>query len=366
MTSITILEMDDDLVRLSGFEKLVPRNTGHQDFQRKDFVDVTLVCGDGQIQAQKQALWESSSVFKDMLKTQNNVKKLQITGVLVSEMENILNLVEYGETVLPRKSIAKTVKKGNILGFSGFDEEKLKLLKELPILSGECAHPEPDLEELVIETRKKPGSPDVKITLMRQTEAIKNEMDEKLSKTKIPKLGDTIAEETTKATGIGSNVNTEKCQLTFMDVMIRNSVTKQKEGEYQCNICRKLFASMSVMREHMESHFRELPGAEKVAMMSVQGGEQWRCLDCGRIDAGHHIREHVEIHVPGLQYKCPKCDANTKTKNSLRSHMTRVCPYATKKRDKKCNMCPYTTHDDTILYSHWNIKHGQMNKQFIK
>ena len=256
-------------------------------------------------------------------------------------MKNILNLVEYGETVVSRKAIAKIVKKGNILGFSGFNEEKLKLLKELPILSGECVHPEPDLEELVIETRKKPSSPDVKIALIKQPQNIKNENDEDIKKTKIPKHEETIAEETIKA-----NVKTEKSQLTFMDVMIRNSLTKRKEGG-QCNICGKMFASTGVMREHMENHFRELPGAEKVAMTSIQGGEQWRCLSCGRIDAGHHIREHVEIHVPGLQYKCPKCDAKTKTKNSLRSHMTRVCPYSTKKRDKK-----FTTHNDTILYSH--------------
>ena len=348
--------MEDDLVRLSGFEKLVPRSVG----QREDFVDVTLVCGDGQIQAQKMALSNSSCVFKDMLKKQNNVKKLQITGVLVSEMENILDLVRYGETVLPRKAIAKTVKKGKILGFSGFDEEKLKLLKEFRIFSGECTHPEPDLEELVIETRKSPTSPDVKITLMKkakQAKDIKNETNEEMWKAETPKLDESI-----KAAGIESNANNEKCRLTFMDVMIRNSLTRQKDGG-QCNICRKEFAKMSAMREHMESHFRELPGAGKVAMTLVLGGEQWRCLPCGRIDASHHIREHVEIHIPGLQYKCPKCDAKTKTKNSLRSHMTRVCPYASKRRDKKCNMCPYTTHDTTILHSHWNMKHRQTNMQ---
>ena len=355
--------MEDDLVRLCGFENLVARNSGQQNIPRQDFVDVTLVCGDGQIQAQKQALEDCSRVFKDMLKTQNNVNKLQITGVLVSEMENILDLVHHGETVLPRKAIAKTVKKGNILGFSGFEEEKLALLKEFPILSGECLHPEPDLEELVIETRKKPGSPEVKITLIKHAAQIqdsRNKTHEEPWNTKTHKLEKNVAEGTIKEAE--TNVNNENRQLTFMDVMIRNSLTKQKDGG-QCNICRKVFARMGAMREHMESHFRELPGAEKVAMASVLSGEQWRCLPCGRIDAGHHIREHVEIHVPGLQYKCPKCDAKTKTKNSLRSHMTRVCPYAEKRRDKKCNRCPYTTHDDTILYSHWNIKHGQINTQ---
>ena len=349
------MKMEDDLVRLSGFQKLIPRNFGQQHWPREDLVGVTLVCGDGQLQAQKQALGESSHVFREMLKTQNNVKKLQITGVLVSEMEKILDLVHFGETVLPRKAIAATLKKGNILGFSGFGEDKVKLVKEFPILNGECLHPEPDLEDLVIETRKRPCSADVKITLIRQakqTQNIKQEIKKEMPINKTIEVGETFSNQSRRGRG-----DEAKCQLTFMDVMIRNSLTKQKEGGL-CNICQKLFGKISAMREHMESHFRELPGSEKVAMAIIQGGEQWRCLPCGRIDAGHHIREHVEIHVPGLQYKCPKCGAKTKTKNSLRSHMSRVCAYATKKRDKKCNKCPYTTHDDTVLYRHWNIKHG--------
>ena len=108
--------MEGSLVRLCGFENLVPKQTEQEHQSRGDFLDVTLVCGDGQVQAQRHVLEEASNVFREMLETKTNVRKLQITGVLVSEMENILNLVHYGETVLPKEAIATTLKKGNILG----------------------------------------------------------------------------------------------------------------------------------------------------------------------------------------------------------------------------------------------------------
>ena len=353
----TAFAMEGSLVRLCGFENLVPKQTEQEHHTRGDFLDVTLVCGDGQVQAQRHVLEEASNVFREMLETKTNVRKLQITGVLVSEMENILNLVHYGETVLPKEAIATTLKKGNILGFNGFDEEEVKLLEENPISSGECLHPEPDLEEVVIETRKKPNSADVKIKWIRQPkqELNANKNNQEPRKSEVSKLMETSAGEPMKKE---SNPKTE-IQLTFMDVMTRNSFTRNKDKQGgQCNICRKMFVQLSTMKEHMKDHFTELPNANEVAMKSIAGVDQWQCLPCGRIDASHHIREHVEIHVPGLQYKCPKCGAKAKTKNSLRSHMSRVCSLSTKKRDKRCNMCSYTTHDDAILYQHWIITHS--------
>ena len=89
----------------------------------KDFSDVTLVCEDGQIQSQKLILSESSKVFKKMLSTAKNVTKLQLNGITVSEMTQILNLVYKGEIVVDENEFERISMKGRILEFVGFSDD---------------------------------------------------------------------------------------------------------------------------------------------------------------------------------------------------------------------------------------------------
>ena len=39
-----------------------------------------------------------------------------------------------------------------------------------------------------------------------------------------------------------------------------------------------------------------------------------------------YIREHIELHVPGLHYDCPDSSASFKSKINMRTHMLRTCP----------------------------------------
>ena len=110
-------------------------------------------------------------------------------------------------------------------------------------------------------------------------------------------------------------------ELTILDALIRNSLTKKREGLFLCNFCKEEFIYMTLMRIHMEAHFEGFPGKYKPAMVKIQGAKNWKCLECGKISPKNHMRKHIEVHVPGLQYKCPDCSVTLKSKNNLRSHL---------------------------------------------
>ena len=115
-------------------------------------------------------------------------------------------------------------------------------------------------------------------------------------------------------------------EMTVLDVLIRNSTTRQRlgPGSYElCNFCKTEFYSMALLRTHMETHFDGLSDRNKPAM-SLKGA-LWKCADCEKVSHKHHMREHIEVHVTGLQYTCPNCGKQATSKNSLRSHMQRSC-----------------------------------------
>ena len=66
----------------------------------------------------------------------------------------------------------------------------------------------------------------------------------------------------------------------------------------------------------METYFNDLPDKNKPAMTKIKThGQAWKCLYCGKLSPKNHMREHIEVHMAGLQYTCPDCGANFKNKN---------------------------------------------------
>ena len=117
----------------------------------------------------------------------------------------------------------------------------------------------------------------------------------------------------------------------------------------------------------MEMHFEGLPNKSKPAMKFLKA-DRWQCLDCGRTGPKHHIREHIEVHIEGLQYVCPGCETATKSRNTLRSHMVKNCNGTQK---FKCRdhangtklSCPYVSSSKTSLDKHMATKHGIFSEE---
>jgi hypothetical protein len=322
--------------------------------QAEEYSDVTLVCDDGDISVPLQVIASRSSVFNKILKKTKTMKKMHIKGILTAEMRLLLDLIENGETLIPSENSKNIIKKGKMLGIMGITPECDEKLEDIP--SGQCRHQEPDIGELVIQTTKKSGSSQINFEIIpsindheiikqeksandtwkaSNTHFVKREMlleEESLSKKNVKKeykpeeysnLIDTVYTHFPATHDSEPSLKT----LTVLDVVMRNSMSKQSFGQLSisCNLCREIFEDMRRIRKHMEVHFEGLPNRHKPAMAYQREGT-WRCLDCGKSGPKHHLREHIEVHIPGLQYQCPECGIPTfKTKNALRSHMKRAC-----------------------------------------
>ena len=110
----------------------------------------------------------------------------------------------------------------------------------------------------------------------------------------------------------------------------------------------------------METYFEGMPSKYKPAMYkNRREGQEWKCFDCGKVSQKHHMREHIEVHVSGLQYACPDCKATFTSKNNMRTHMIKSC---TLKTWTKChwNKCHFKSDIQESLDNHIYLKHTKI------
>ena len=345
--------------------------------------------------------------------------KVQLKGISKGELNWILDYIYHGHTFLNQNEIESFLKKGNLLGLVGFQKEItdynisqknesllekfIKEESETPFVDTEIKeehsnylynnkkykgqnrdsnndelqgifpqNPEfLDEKVKVSEISKKSGKVQNKIDTIKQENtarklicqnqvkpfvmvgAEKEEQYRGISNAKVPANYEMkiplYAEE--------RSVIQDDMQWTILDVLIRNSLTKVSVGCFLCNFCKKEFFDMTFLKVHMEAHFEEFPEKLKPAMVKMNGDKNWKCLECGRISESQgHMREHVEVHVPGLQYECPKCSVNLTSKNNLRSHLVKACP---KKECVRCNFCDFSDKSQNVINTHTKLNHNE-------
>ena len=50
----------------------------------------------------------------------------------------------------------------------------------------------------------------------------------------------------------------------------------------------------------------------------------WKCMTCGKMFKNKcHVKEHVEIHIEGLNFPCQFCDKTFRSRHSLRDHIVK-------------------------------------------
>ena len=110
----------------------------------------------------------------------------------------------------------------------------------------------------------------------------------------------------------------------------------------------------------METYFEGMPNKYKPAMSkNKKEGQEWKCFDCGKVAPKNHMREHIEVHVSGLQYACPECRATFTSKNNMRTHMIKSC----RVKDRiKCHWtkCHFKSHSQESFDNHIYSKHTKI------
>ena len=72
----------------------------------KDFFDVTLVCGNEQVEAHKVILCASSPIFRGILRRNRHQNPLlYLRGFKISDIQSILNFVYYGEVNVSQEDL---------------------------------------------------------------------------------------------------------------------------------------------------------------------------------------------------------------------------------------------------------------------
>ena len=348
-----------------------------------DFCDVTLVCEDGDVRAHRLVLSTGSSVFSKMLKSTTAANKsdhkVQLKGIQKDELNWFLDYIYSGQSVINQNEIQSFLKKGNLLGLVGFQQD-IQNHKEIQInekMAGKLTNEEVETpfidtdfkveKEEGLETAEKSGTNDILIETRKQEKIENKNTHHNKSNTygmimaKQEQNLITINEDSPFKNQNQAHVFAEKLhhnqddrEWTILDVLIRNSLTKISVDCFLCNFCKTEFMNTAMMRVHMEAHFEEFPGKYKPAMVKIQGDKNWKCLECGKVSPKGHIREHIEVHVPGLQYECPDCSANFKSKNNMRSHMVKACP---KNWIIQCNFCHFSDKSKNTIDAHTKLNH---------
>ena len=88
---------DQYCLRWNDFETNI-KNAFYDLKEEKEFADVTLICGDGKVDAHKVILSAGSTFFKKILKENHHSKPLiYLKGVKFSELNSVLRFVYHGE-----------------------------------------------------------------------------------------------------------------------------------------------------------------------------------------------------------------------------------------------------------------------------
>ena len=130
------------------------------------------------------------------------------------------------------------------------------------------------------------------------------------------------------------------CNYTtkFKPVMFQHVESKHTfSSGYSCQFCAKFCPSRNALRCHVsrqhksnqQLHFLPLAAVEqKMVKHQTDQGVLWQCVDCGYQTKFKPVMfEHVESkHIESAGYTCPHCNKFCRTRNALRSHVSRQHP----------------------------------------
>lgn len=106
--------------------------------------------------------------------------------------------------------------------------------------------------------------------------------------------------------------HSEKAPATEIDVQIVEKKLRSPEFKFVCEICYKLFKTVSTLRKHRKKHFLT-PGSHV-------------CQICGKgFNSAESLSGHLErVHPTERPYACDKCKKAFSRPRYLRKHQSRV------------------------------------------
>ena len=228
-----------------------------------DFCDVTLVSeGNQQIKAHKVILASSSSVFMEILKSnQHNHPLIYMRGIQANDLEAIVDFLYHGET---------NVYQENLDAFLVLAEEfKLKGLSGNETSNADQANQVKQEEQANYKTKK-----------------IKDRFEH------IETLNELNEIDTTWKTK--SEISNALISTEIQKIRIVDNAT-----------------DLADLNDKLDSMVEKVNG-------------NWTCTVCGKtsnLNKRNDVRRHAETHVEGVSHPCNYCDKIFRCSNALRMHL---------------------------------------------
>ncbi|RWS07129.1 hypothetical protein B4U79_01612 [Dinothrombium tinctorium] len=117
-------------------------------------------------------------------------------------------------------------------------------------------------------------------------------------------------------------------------------------GKFQCKECSREFSTLTLLREHSRTHFR-----------------QFVCEICGlATDSPSSLKHHkLYRHSDERPFACQFCDSKFKTRSDLRKHID----IHSEDNPFKCNMCAFECRCCHTLAKHQKQEHQSINNIYI-
>ncbi|KAI5737650.1 hypothetical protein M8J76_015387 [Diaphorina citri] len=144
----------------------------------------------------------------------------------------------------------------------------------------------------------------------------------------------------------------DMCGKEFMKrselhIHLDEHMSMQEEGEFQCEVCNRIFNSLRLYRVHKKLHFQQ--------------PKNYFCDLCGKRFSSRSIMEdHLVSHTGARPYECKTCKKTFVSKYTYKAHLV---THTDRKRPFSCEKCDKSFYTQQNLVQHEKTHSG--SKDFV-
>jgi len=303
-------------LRWNDFETNI--STAFQELREdKDFFDVTLACGDEQIQAHKVILSACSQFFRNILRRNlHQHPLLYMKGVKFADLQSVLNFMYHGEVNVAQEELNSFLAVAEDLRVKGLTQNQPVgsakgpsdfIPKTLPgLLSKVRDEPKPKSSQLTpINTHVTTDDDDIQEVVSIKSEPLAAPPQHQL--TAPPPRNVYSAQPTAQVPAPVEAQMVEYQNESFDDYGEYDGDQHGYEG--------------SLLEGRQDEAKDGSLDAKIDSLMGKTAAGELQCLMCGRTsNVRQNIRNHIETHVASAGFPCDLCGKQYKTRNSLNKH----------------------------------------------
>jgi len=291
----------------------------------RDFFDVTIACEDDQIQAHKVILSACSPFFKNLLRRNPHQHPLlYLKGISYKDIQSVLNFMYHGEANIAQDdlnnflSVAEELKvKGLTQGNNSNSSNSSKPKTEPP--QSQPQFPTKDRSNF-----RKPPVSNVPTPLHSAVDIVDDDIQEVESVPIKQETMDTSASGVSKqkySAAAGYSQDTALAPTEYDDGQYYEEYDESYNEDYSqvgagAMVDKGWVKPVSLQHEQLDTFIEENVRKEF---------NKWCCLICGKIASFRiDIARHIEAkHVSLPELVCDICGTSSKTRDSLRRHVTK-------------------------------------------